>query len=281
MSTRIEIIMIAVLISVACSLCGSFLVLRKMSMMADSITHTILLGIVLAFLCTYDLHSPFLIIGASLMGLFTVWLTEIIQNTKLVSNDSAIGIVFPFLFSIAVILISKYTKNVHLDLDSVILGELVFAPFNRLIILGTDIGSKALYTSLLILIVNIFFINVFFKELKLSTFDPTLAKILGFYPVLIHYVLMGIVSITAVGAFESVGAILVIAFMIGPPNIAYLITDKLSHMIILGALFGTLSSIIGCLVAFKMDISIAGSISVVIGIIFIIVLIIKSRKINQ
>ena len=188
MSPQIEIQLIAIIVSVACALPGCFLVLRKMSMMSDSITHTILLGIVLAFFVTNSLSSPLLIVGATLMGLVTVWLTESINKTGLVSEDSAIGLVFPLLFSIAIILISRYAGSVHLDTDSVLLGELAFAPFERMYFLGVDVGAKAIYTSSAILFTNLFFLLIFYKELKLATFDPAFAAVLGFSPAFIHYV---------------------------------------------------------------------------------------------
>ena len=205
MSPQFEIQLIAVIVAVACSLPGVFLVLRKMAMMSDAITHTILLGIVIAFFAKNSLTSPLLIVGATIIGVINVFLTEMLNSTKLVSEDSAIGIVFPLLFSIAIIIISKYAGSVHLDTDSVLLGELAFAPFNRMVVMGRDIGPKALYSMGIILILNILFITLFFKELKIVTFDPALAAVLGFVPTLIHYSLMTVVSITAVGAFESVG----------------------------------------------------------------------------
>ncbi len=278
MSPQIEIQLIAVIVAVACSLPGVFLVLRKMSMMSDSITHTILLGIVLAFFLTHDLSSPFLIAGAALTGLATVWLTESLNRTRLLSEDAAIGIVFPFLFSIAIILITKYAGSVHLDTDSVLLGELAFAPFNRMVISGFDIGAKAIYSTLVLLIINLAFILLFFKELKLVTFDPILAAVLGISPSFIHYGLMMVVSITTVGAFEAVGSVLVVAFMIGPPVTAYLLTDDLKHMLILSALIGAVNGISGYYLAVLFDVSIAGSMAVMTGLIFLTVFITAPRR---
>ncbi|MBB6632085.1 metal ABC transporter permease [Clostridium algidicarnis] len=273
MTPQLEIQIIAVMVAVACSLPGVFLVLRKMSMMSDAITHTILLGIVIAFFITHSLTSPLLIVGAALVGVLTVFLTEMLNSTKLVSEDSAIGIVFPLLFSIAIIMISKYAGSVHLDTDSVLLGELAFAPFNRMKIGGMDIGAKGMYSMGAILIINLIFIIVFFKELKVVTFDPALAAVLGFAPALLHYSLMTIVSITAVGAFEAVGSILVIAFMIGPPVTAYLLTNDLKKMIILSALIGAINAILGYQFAQRLDVSIAGSMAVLTGITFLLVFI--------
>ena len=278
MSSALEIQLIAVIVSVACALPGAFLVLRKMSMMSDSITHTILLGIVLAFFLTHDLDSPFLIVGAAFMGVITVWLTETLTKTRLLSEDSAIGIVFPLLFSIAIILISRYAGSVHLDTDSVLLGELAFAPFNRMIVLGADIGAKALYTSGVLLLINVVLITVFYKELKVVTFDPMLAAVLGFSPAIIHYGLMTLVSLTAVGAFEAVGSILVVAFMIGPPVTAYLLTDDLKTMLLLSALFGGLSGVLGYQAASLLDVSIAGSMAVAIGLIFAFIFVFAPKR---
>lgn len=273
MSPDIEIQIIAIIVAVACSLPGVFLVLRKMSMMSDAITHTILLGIVIAFFITESLTSPLLIVGAAIMGVITVFLTEVLNSTKLVSEDSAIGVVFPLLFSIAIIIISKYAGSVHLDTDSVLLGELAYAPFDRLEVFGRDIGPKSIYSMGTILLLNLAFIIAFFKELKIVTFDPALATILGFTPALIHYSLMTLVSVTAVGAFESVGSILVIAFMIGPPVTAYLLTDDLKRMIILSAAIGAVNGVLGYQLAVYFDVSIAGSMAVMTGIVFLLVFI--------
>lgn len=274
----LEIQLIAVMVSVACALPGTFLVLRKMSMMSDSITHTILLGIVLAFFLTQDLSSPILITGAALIGVVTVWLTETVTRTRLVSEDSAIGLVFPLLFSIAIILITRYAGSVHLDTDSVLLGELAFAPFDRMTVFGRDLGAKAIYTSGFLLLLNAAFIIFCYKELKVVTFDPMLAAAMGFSPVLLHYSLMTLVSLTAVGAFEAVGSVLVVAFMIGPPVTAYLLTDDLKKMLMLSCGFGAASGILGYQFASVLDVSIAGSMAVVTGLIFFVTFLLAPHR---
>lgn len=268
MSAILEIQLIAILISIACSLTGSFLVLKKMAMITDAISHTVLLGIVIAFLFVRDLNSPVLIIGATLVGIFTVWISEIIAKSDLINTDSAIGLVFPLLFSIAIILIALKTRSVHLDTHTVILGELAFAPFDRMVVFGVDIGAKSLYTSASLLIANLIFVTLFFKELKVVTFDPILAITMGFSPTIIYYLLMSMVSVTVVGAFDSVGSVLVIAFMIVPANTAYILTDNLKHMLILSSIFATISSIVGFQFAYAFDVSIAGSMAVVTGLLF-------------
>lgn len=276
MSANLTIQLIAILISISCSLLGVFLVLKSMSMLTDTISHTVLLGIVLSFFVVHDLSSPFLIVGATLVGLFTVYLVELLKNTNLIKEDAAIAVVLSILFSIAVILISKYTANIHLDIDAVLLGELAFAPFYKIEIFGMNI-VKGILTSGIILILNIIFISTFFKELKISTFDKTLASVLGLFPTLVHYLLMTLVSVTAVVSFDAVGATLMISFMIGPAATAYLVAKNLKAMIFYSILVGCLSSIIGFHLARFLDVSISGSIAVVIGLIFFITLILKRK----
>ncbi|MBN1874308.1 MAG: metal ABC transporter permease [Anaerolineae bacterium] len=266
---QLEIQLIASVVAVACSLVGVFLVLRRMAMMSDAISHTVLLGIVVTFFLVQDLGSPLLIIGAAATGVLTISLVELLNKTRLVKEDAAIGLVFPALFSIAVILISRFATNVHLDSDSVLLGELAFAPFDRFELFGTDLAPKALVMMSVILLINVLFIVLFYKELKLATFDTGLAATLGFAPGLIHYGLMSLVSITAVGAFDAVGSILVVAMMIGPAAAAYLLTDHLPRMLGLSALIGVLSAVSGYWLAHWLDASIAGSMATMVGVVFL------------
>lgn len=269
---QLDIQLIAAVTAAACALPGVFLVLRRMAMMSDAISHSILLGIVIGFFVVESTSSPLLIFFAAAVGLLTVVLVESLQRTGLVREDAAIGIVFPLLFSIGVILISKFAGNVHLDLDAVLLGELAFAPFDRLRIAGWDLGPRGLWVMGGILALDLTLIVVFFKELKVATFDPALAASLGFAPALLHYGLMSIVSITAVGAFDAAGSILVVALMIGPPAAAYLLTDDLTTMIGLSVLIGVISSILGYWLAHWLDASIAGAMATTIGIVFLGVL---------
>ena len=268
MSPQLEVQLIAIVIAAACALPGVFLVLRRMAMLSDAISHTVILGIVLAYFLTHDLGSPLLFVGAALTGVVTVLLVEMLSGTRLVREDTAIGLVFPVLFSIAVILISLYAGNVHLDTDSVLLGELAFAPFDRMVVAGIDIGPRALVVGGGLLVLNLAFIGLFYKELKLATFDSGLATALGFMPVVIHYLLMASVSVTAVGAFDAVGSILVIALMIAPPATAYLLTDRLSRMIGLSVVIGMLSAVSGYWLARWLDVSIAGSMAAMTGVLF-------------
>lgn len=277
-NAQIEIQIIASLVAIACAIPGTFLVLRKMAMISDAISHSILPGIVIGFFITQDLNSPLLILLAALTGIITVILVERIQKTGLVKEDTAIGLVFPALFSIGVILIAKNANDIHLDVDAVLLGELAFAPFDRLMISGIDAGPKSLWIIGSILTVTIGLLIAFFKELKVSTFDAGLSASLGFSPAIMHYGLMTVSSITTVGAFDAVGAILVVALMIAPAATAYLLTTNLKKMLGLAIFFGMFSAIAGYWVAHGLDASIAGSITTMLGIIFFIVYLFAPSK---
>lgn len=275
---QIEIQLIAAVVAVACAIPGVFLVLRKMALISDAISHSILPGLVLGFFITQDLNSPLLIIFAAFTGIITVVLVEWIQKTGLVKEDTAIGLVFPALFSIGVILIAKNANDVHLDVDAVLLGELAFAPFDRLMMSGVDMGPKSLWVMGVILVITVALLLLFFKELKVSTFDVGLSSALGFSPVILHYGLMSISSITVVGAFEAVGAILVVALMIAPAATSYLLTSDLKKMLLLSVLFGVFSAISGYWLAHWLDASIAGSISTMLGLVFLIVYLFAPKK---
>lgn len=277
-NAQLEIQLIASLVAIACAIPGTFLVLRKMAMISDAISHSILPGIVLGFFITQDLNSPLLILLAALTGVLTVVLVEKIQQTKLVKEDTAIGLVFPALFSIGVIMIAKYANDVHLDIDAVLLGELAFTPFDRIYYNDIDLGPKSLWVIGIILTITLGLLIAFFKELKISTFDAGLATSLGFSPSLIHYGLMSVASVTTVGAFDAVGAILVVALMIAPAASAYLLTTDLKKMIAFACFFGVFSAIAGYWMANYFDASIAGSIATMLGIVFLIIYLFAPSK---
>lgn len=277
-SAQIEIQLIASLVAIACAIPGVFLVLRKMALISDAISHSILPGLVIGFFITHDLNSPLLILMGALSGILTVVLVEYIQKTKLVKEDTAIGLVFPAMFSIGVLLIAKNANDVHLDVDAVLLGELAFAPFDRLIISGMDIGPKSLWIIGAILLITLSLLVAFFKELKVSTFDAGLATSLGFSPIVIHYGLMSIASVTTVGAFDAVGAILVVALMIAPAATAYLLTNDLKKMLVFSVIFGVFSAISGYWLAHWLDASISGSMITMLGFVFFLVYLFAPSK---
>lgn len=266
---QIDVLILASMVCVTCALPGVFLILRKVALMSDAISHAILFGIVIAFFMVKNLSSPLLVVGAAMTGVLTVVLTELLINSRKLKKDAAIGLVFPLLFSIGVILLTRHAGDVHLDTQCVLFGEIAFAPFNRLVIGGLDLGPQATWVTGAVLVLNLVFIGLFYKELKLTTFDAGLAASLGFFPALLNYIFMALVSVTAVASFESVGSILVVAMMIAPPAAAYLMTNRLSHMLILSAVFGVVSAVGGYFMAMWLDASIAGAMATMSGIVFL------------
>lgn len=278
MNDQIVIQLIAVLCAVACALPGVFLVLRRVAMMSDALSHVVLLGIVAGFFIAKDFNSPLLVIGASVSGLFTVFLVEWLAGSGRLKRDAAIGLVFPVLFSIAVLIISRYADNIHLDTDAVLLGELAFAPYDRLVWAERDFGPRGLWSMGFLVIINTVLMILFYKELKLSTFDPGLAASLGFSPQLIHYGIMAVTSLTAVQAFDTVGSILVVALIIVPAATAWLMTDRLLVMIAFSVIFAATGAIGGYWISYALDASIAGCMSVSLGGIFLLAYLLAPKR---
>jgi manganese/zinc/iron transport system permease protein len=264
----VVVVLTGVLIASACALLGTFLVLRRMAMMADAISHAILPGIVAGY---WLAHGPDLLLGflgAAAAGVVTVAAVEALQNTRRVGGQAAIGIVFPAMFALGTFLISRFFADVHLDTDAVLYGNIEFAAFDVLIVGGRLLGPQSLWVMGGLLLLNLLFVGLFYKELKLATFDPGLAAALGFSPLLVHYGLMGVMSVTTVGAFTAVGAILVVALMIVPAATAYLLTDRLPVMIVLAVVVGALSAVSGYAVAIALDVSVAGAMATMTGVCF-------------
>jgi len=259
-----------------------------MAMMADAISHTVLLGIVLAFLITRELQGMHMLIGALLAGLLTAFLVQWLHSLD-VQLDASMGIVFTTLFAIGVILISTSVGNAHLDVQHALMGEITFIPWEKttLPILGEIPKATAMLGFVLFII--LFMIILLYKEWKITTFDPLLAASLGIPVLLLHYIFMGMVSLTTVASFDAVGAIMVVAMLITPAASSYLWTDRLPVMLILSPLFGVMSAFLGYFIAAWIDTSISGSMAFATGIIFLISflfspkhgLIMKSRQTEQ
>ena len=208
-------------------------------------------------------------IGAAIIGLLTTFLVEIFNKHWNVQEDASMGIVFTSLFAIGVILISFYAGNVDLDQECVLYGEIAYTPFDLMIVGGQEYGPRPVWILGSVFIINLMFIILFYKELLITSFDSAMAVSIGINASLIHYLLMAAVSVTTVASFESVGSILVVAMLIVPGASAYLWTDKLSKMLIISVAMGIISAFFGYLLAAWWDSSIAGAMSVVLGLIFI------------
>ena len=266
-----ETLLILAVTSVCCSLVGAILLMRQSLMIADAISHTVLLGIVLAFFLVPDLDSPFLMISAAILGVLTVLAIEGLTKSQAVRYDAAIGLIFPAFFSLAVILISRYFRNVHLDVDMVFLGEIIFAPFNRMKF-GTISLPKALVYGIGLLMLNAAFIGYYYRILKLRLFDSSLATVLGISVVSLDILLMVLVSFTSVVSFQTVGAILVIALMAGPAMTAQLVSRSFPALLRNACLFAILNATIGYQLALYFNVSMTGMVATVTFLIFSFVL---------
>jgi manganese/zinc/iron transport system permease protein len=238
------IIVIGMLCAMACALPGCFLVLRRMSMMGDAISHAVLPGLAVAFIVSGELTSVPMFIGAAIAGMLTALFTEWVHGYGRVDQGASMGVVFTGLFALGLVLIANAADNVHLDADCVLYGAIEFTPLD-LIMLGDLAIPRVGLTLSAVLLINLFFVVVLFKEFKISAFDPALATTLGINARLMHYLLMTLTAITAVAAFEAVGSILVVALLIAPPAAAYLLTDRLPIMIGLSLIIGAIAAVLG------------------------------------
>ena len=269
MSGPIVIVLTAALVGIACALAGSFLVLRRMALLGDAISHSVLLGIVAVFWLTGSRSAPLMVIGAGAVGLLTVSLVEAVYRTGRVREDAAIGLVFPALFSIGVIAVSRFPSAVHLDVDHVLYGEIAYAHIDKIELFGYDLGYRSLWLMGIMALVNLVFVALFYKALKLATFGPALAAALGFSPLAIHYGLMALASATTAVALDSVGAVLVVGILVVPAATAYLLTDRLPIMLVLASLCGSASAVGGYWLARRLDGSIAGAMATFAGVLFL------------
>lgn len=274
MSFVIGVMLLAVVTALACALPGVFVVLRRNSMIVDGIAHAVLPGIIVGYAITRDLDSPLLIIGAALAGLLVVLGNEWLSDTGLLAGDAPQGLVFPALFAAGIILVSSGFQHVHLDTNAVLVGDLNLAAFPMLKVAGVNIGPEYLYVMLGMLAVNAAFIALFYTKLKLTTFDRQFADVLGMRTRLLNTAFMFLVSMTVVAAFKAVGAILVISLLVVPAATARLISNRLSVMIALTALFAAGGAVAGFWMAYVLNTGTSAAMAVFYGLLFVAVAII-------
>ncbi len=271
-------VQILVLSGVAASsaIVGVFLVLKKMTMLANALSHTILLGIVIAFLITHGmlgaeesaqvhglghLNLSALLLSAVATGLVTAFLTQFLTSSIGLQEDASTGLVFTTLFSIGVILVTVFTRNAHIG------TELIMGNADAL-----QLGDGKLV--LITVLLNAALVLLFYKEFKITTFDGMLAQSLGFSTMFFNYLLMVQTSITSIAAFRAVGVIMVLAFMTGPPLTARLLTNNLGKVLALAVAIGIAAALIGVAIArhmltvFNMPLSTGGITVCVIAAIF-------------
>ena len=268
MSDALAIMLTGALVASACAILGTFLMLRKMSMIGDAISHAVLPGIVIAYLVSHSRASLPMMIGAAIVGLLTTGLIELINRKGRLQADAAIGLSFTLMFAIGVILISLFAGNIDLDQECVLYGDILYVPLDTLSLGGLPVLPRSVWIlSGLMALIGVY-IWLGYKGLLITSFDPAMAASLGISTAFWHYSLMGMVSLTTVLSFEFVGAILVVAFLIVPPAIAYLLTDHLPSLMGYAILAGVISAIGGYYLATAIDGSVAGAMATVLGLEF-------------
>jgi len=259
-------ILVGFLSNASCAILGCYLVLRRMSLLGDAISHSILPGLVIAFFLSQSTAFLPMFVGALAMGVLAAFLTQTLCVYGKVAEDASMGVVFTSLFALGVILISQVGR-VHLDADCVLYGKIELVSLDTVPRWGMEVprtlGSLGLVLGMVIL-----FVTAFWKELKLTSFDPMLATAMGLNATLVHYLLMGMVSVVTVASFEAVGSIVVIAMLIVPGATAQLLTDRLGWMIVWSVVVGALSAVLGYLGAVYAHTSVAGMMAVVAGLQF-------------
>ena len=276
LSDDLTIILTAGLVATAAGLLGPFLVLRRVALMSDAVSHAVLPGIVLVYLLLGTRAPLPVIAGAAVFAIICVLGIEALRSTGLVKSDAAIALVFPALFALGVLGVTRYASGVHLDLDSTIYGEIAFAPFQTVAIGGLELARSIVLLGAVAL-GNLALVTLLWKEYKATTFDPEFSRTIGISPALLSRLLLIAVAITAVTAFESVGAILVVTMLIVPAAAAYLLTNRLWAMVVVTVAVGWVSAIGGHAAATAVDASIAGAMGLVAAICFAVALVASPR----
>ncbi len=262
--TPILTILAGILSSLPCTWLGCFLMLRRLSLMGDAISHSVLPGVVIAAVWSGQLIGWPVFVGAIAVGLLTAFLTRGLSHLGRVPDDAGMGVVFTSLFALGVVLISQYASQSHIDADCVLYGLIEPIPLDVVLWRGWEI-PRAFFSLVPSLVLTGLFLIVFWKELVLSSFDPELGSAIGFSSELLHYLLMGFTAFVCVAAFEAVGSVLVVAMMIVPPATAHLLTDRLSKLVLIASVCCVISAVLGYWGARVWDTSVAGMMAVVAG----------------
>lgn len=278
--------------AVSAALVGNFLLLRRMSMLGDAISHAVLPGLAIAYLVTGSRGSIFMFVGAVLTGVLTALFTQWIRDAGKVDEGASMGVVFTSLFALGLVLIVQAADHVDLDAGCVLYGNLESIHFQQTQVVPPVIGNAlglagttamewrapaVVIRLAFVLLLNAMFVWLMFKELRISAFDPALSTTMGFNATLMHYLLMTLVAVTAVASFESVGNILVVAMFVVPPAAASLITGRLSGMIWWSVAIAAVSAVGGHWLAVDVphwfglrSTNTSGSMAVAAGMLFVI-----------
>ena len=265
--TALYLLIILILTAMTCALIGNFLVLRRMALVGDAMSHSMLPGILIAFFIAGTLDSPLFFLFAALFAVLMSMMVDFLIDKVGVFQESAIGIIFTFLFSLGVVMLVQFAGDVHIDTHAVLYGNAEFAAFEKLMVGGQSLGPKALWTMGVMFVLNLIFVVLYYKEWKVTTFDESFSRSVGISPRVMHYLLIGLTSLTVVSAFEVVGVVLVVALLVVPGATAHFFAGKLWQMILWSLVFALMAAVGGYYAAFALDLSLSGSVAVVSGVI--------------
>ncbi|MBS0208748.1 MAG: metal ABC transporter permease [Planctomycetes bacterium] len=257
-------IALSALSNVACALLGCYLLLRRMSMMGDAISHSVLPGIVGVFLWAGTRDPLPMFLGAVAMGLAVAWATQTLHDRAAMAEDASMGIVYTSCFALGLVMLSAGARLIDLDPSCVLYGNLETLPLDVVTWRGLEV-PRALGTLLPACILTVSFVVAFWKELKISSFDPALASAMGLSAMVIHYALMSMVAVVTVASFEVAGSLIVVAMLIVPAATAHLLSDRLGNMLVIAAVVAVLASTVGYFAAVACDTNVAGMTAVVAG----------------
>lgn len=266
------IILTACIIAINSSLLGSFLVLKKMSLIGDALSHAVLPGIVIAFLISGEINSFWMLLGASGFGIIAILLIDWLNRVGGFGKDSSIGIIYTLLFAIGIILITSKAKNADIDVDCVLFGDINTTPLESKI-LGFPTPT---FNLLLISLITTPIILIGLKGFKISSFDKNYAQTLGISIPFWSYLLLSLSSVSTVFSFDSVGAIMVIGLLVIPASFANILTRKLKPFLAIAVSFGVVSCIVGHLLAIVLDIPTVPTIGVFMGLVLFSGILIKN-----
>ena len=268
------ITLVAGLVATGCALLGSFLVVRRQALLADAVSHAVLPGIVVAWLATGTRNPVTMVIGAGLFAIICVLVVELLETTGLVRTDSAIGVTFPLLFSLGVLGINQWAEDIHLDLDATIYGEIAFIVFDRIELWGMVFPRAVLVTGVVVAI-DVLLVAAAWRVLRAASFDPGFAASVGVPIRLVARLLLVATAMTAVVAFEAVGAVLVITLFIVPAAAGVAVADRMLGVVCVAVAVGWLCAIVGWQSALHYDASIAGAMGVVAGLAFAVAVLVR------
>ena len=274
--TGFWVVSIAALTNVACALVGCYLVLRQMSLMGDALSHAVLPGLVVAAWATGGTSILAMSVGAIAAGLLTTFLTQTLHQFGRVHTDASMGVTFTALFALGVVLLKQGLQGVHFDAECVYQGSLLQVALNTVPLAGLEV-PRQLFTIGPVVLLNLAFIVVLWKELKVTSFDPGLADTIGFSATWMHYGLMAVVAITTVASFEAVGSILVVAMLIVPAATAHLLTDRLVRMLQIACVVAVLAAVLGFVMGTVWDVQPSGAMAVVAGLFYAVAVFFSPR----